>query len=70
MVNKKAKSARKAYEKTVKSSEPGEGKRFKALVKAAKAGGAKNPEAIAAAAGRKKYGNKKFAKMATKGKKK
>jgi hypothetical protein len=39
------------------------------MEKVAKAGGAKDPVAVAAAIGRKKYGAKKFAKMAAAGKK-
>ena len=42
----------------------GSGKRFKALTKKLK--GAKNPKALAASIGRKKYGVKKFAKLAKK----
>ena len=42
---------------------------FKAVEKAAKAGGAKNPAAVAASIGRKKYGKKKFQKAAAAGKK-
>ena len=48
----------------------GSGARFKAVAAEAKAGGAKNPEAVAAAIGRKKYGKKKMAKMAAAGRKK
>lgn len=40
------------------------------MAAAAKKGGAENPAAVAAAVGRKKYGAKKMAKMATKGRKK
>jgi hypothetical protein len=61
-------AARKAYEKA-KSSKLGSGKRFASVEKAAKAGGAKNPAAVAAAIGRKKYGKKRFQKMAAAGKK-
>jgi hypothetical protein len=46
----------------------GQGGRFAALKK--EAGGGEKGAAIAAAAGRKKYGNEKMAKMAAKGKKK
>lgn len=45
----------------------GEGGRFAAVAKAA--GGGKKGAAIAAMAGRAKYGNKKMAKMAAAGKK-
>ena len=49
----------------------GSGARFKALVKKiGKSGKVKNPAAVAAAIGRKKYGAKKFAKLAAKGRKK
>jgi len=44
----------------------GSGKRFKKLTKSLK--GARNPKALAAYIGRKKYGKKKFQKLATKGK--
>ena len=62
-------AARQAYQRAVKTSRPGQGRRFKALAKAAKAGGATNPEAVAAAVGRKKYGKKAFQRMAVAGKK-
>lgn len=42
---------------------------FKAVEKSAKAGGAENSAAVAAAVGRKKYGKEKFQKAAAKGKK-
>ena len=46
----------------------GEGGRFKALsAKIAKRKGVRNPDAIAAAIGRAKYGGKKMATMAAKG---
>ena len=48
----------------------GTGARFKAVERAAAASGAKNPAAVAAAVGRKKYGAKKFAKLAARGRKK
>jgi hypothetical protein len=48
----------------------GSGSRFKAIEKKAAASGAKNPAAVAAAAGDKKYGVKKMEKMAQAGKKK
>jgi hypothetical protein len=46
----------------------GSGARFKALEKYAAKSGAKNPAAVAAAAGIKKYGQKKMTKLAQKGK--
>ena len=45
----------------------GEGGRFAAVEASAKASGAKNPAAVAAAAGRKKYGAKKMAKLSAAG---
>lgn len=45
----------------------GAGGRFAAVEAAAKKSGARNPAAVAAAVGRKKYGATKMAKMAAKG---
>ena len=45
----------------------GSGARFKAIERAARKSGADNPAAVAAAAGRKKYGAKKMAKLAAAG---
>ena len=42
---------------------------FKAVAASAKKGGAKDPEAVAASIGRKKYGKEKFQEAASKGKK-
>lgn len=47
----------------------GGGGRFAKVAAAAKKGGAKNPAAVAAAIGIKKYGQKKMTKMAVAGKK-
>lgn len=47
----------------------GSGARFAAVEAQAKANGAKNPAAVAAAAGIKKYGKAKMEKMAQAGKK-
>jgi len=47
----------------------GSGKRFAKIEAEAKKSGAKDPAAVAAAAGMKKYGKKKMEKMAQKGKK-
>lgn len=63
----KVKAAEADYKKVAKKTPPGEGGRFKAMEKVAKAKGAKNPGALAAYIGRKKYGEKKFATMAKKG---
>jgi hypothetical protein len=46
----------------------GQGGRFAAVEKSAAASGAKNPAAVAAAAGRKKYGQKKMTQLSQKGK--
>ncbi|GIH26047.1 hypothetical protein Aph01nite_43570 [Acrocarpospora phusangensis] len=45
----------------------GSGKRFAALSRSLKARGARNPKALAAAIGRKKYGAKKMAAMSAAG---
>lgn len=45
----------------------GSGERFKEVEKSAAASGADNPGAVAAAIGRKKYGSKRMAEMASKG---
>jgi hypothetical protein len=47
----------------------GSGARFKKIEAEAKKSGAKNPAAVAAAAGIKKYGKTRMEKMAQKGKK-
>lgn len=46
----------------------GSGSRFKAVERSAKASGARDPAAVAAAAGRKKYGAKKMTSLSKKGK--
>lgn len=61
--------ARKDYEHAAAEHAAGEGSRFKALKKAVAAGGARNPGAVAASIGRKKFGKKKFQKMASEGRK-
>jgi len=61
---------RKNAAKVEKTAKLGSGKRFAAIEKSAAASGARNPAAVAAAAGRKKYGSKKMTAMAVKGKKK
>lgn len=53
---------------TEKKAKLGSGKRFKEVEASAKKSGAKNPAAVAAAAGIKKYGVKKMEEMAQKGK--
>lgn len=65
------KATRKAYQKAKKTSKLGSGKRFSTLSKSIEAEGKspKQAKAIAAAIGRKKYGAKKMASLARKGKK-
>ena len=62
-------ASRESYTGVVKTSRPGEGKRFQAIVEAARLAGAKNPEAVAAAIGRKKYGKKQMTKWSVAGRK-
>lgn len=45
----------------------GQGGRFAAVEESARESGARNPAAVAAAAGRKKYGQKKMTQMSLKG---
>lgn len=52
----------------MKKAKLGSGARFKAIEKKAAASGAKNPAAVAASAGIKKYGVKKMEKLAHAGK--
>lgn len=54
--------------KTAKKPKLGSGARFKAIEEKAAKYGATNPAAVAAAAGRKKYGNKKMTELAVAGK--
>lgn len=65
----KRQEARKAYQRA-KKKPVGEGSRFKAVEKSAKASGARNPAAVAAAVGRKKYGKKRMQRMAAAGRRK
>jgi hypothetical protein len=51
-----------------RKAKPGSGARFKKLTRSLKKKGTRNPKALAAWIGRKKYGKKKFQKLATKGK--
>jgi hypothetical protein len=58
-----------AEKKKAKKKAPlGQGSRFKAIEEKAKKSGATNPAAVAAAAGIKKYGEKKMVKLEQKGK--
>lgn len=45
----------------------GSGRRFEAVARSAAAGGARDPEAVAAAIGRKKYGKANMARLAAAG---
>lgn len=60
---------RKAAAKATKTAKLGTGKRFAAVEASAKASGARDPGAVAAAIGRKKFGAKKMGKMAAAGRK-
>lgn len=62
--------AKRIYEAKAKGTKPGTGKRFEAMVEALEAKGAKNPRALAAWIGRKKFGKKRFQQMAAAGRKK
>jgi hypothetical protein len=53
-----------------KKSKLGSGKRFAALSKSLKKKGVKDPDALAASIGRKKYGVKQMATLAAKGRSK
>jgi len=61
------KAARSKYEQA-KKKPLGEGSRFAAIEASAKASGAKNPAAVAAAAGRKAHGQKSMTRYSKKGK--
>ncbi len=71
MASKVAQSlARKAYIRAKKKYQPGQGGRFKALTKSIGARqGVKNPAAVAAWIGRKKYGQKQMTKWSVAGRK-
>lgn len=62
-------ATRKTASRVEKTAKLGSGKRFKAVEAEAKATGARNPAAVAAAAGRKKYGAKGMAKLSKAGRK-
>jgi hypothetical protein len=51
----------------IKKARLGSGERFEAVAEAARKSGAKDPEAVAAAVGRKTLGKAKFQKLAAKG---
>ena len=62
-------AARKHAQDVEDSTPLGEGGRFKAVEESAAASGARNPAAVAAAIGRKKYGQKRMTQMSVAGKK-
>lgn len=62
-------AAREKYQKAAAENPPGEGSRFKAVEAAAAAGGARNPGAVAAAIGRRKYGKAGMARLSAQGRK-
>ncbi len=65
----KRRKARAAYKRVVKTSKPGSGKRFAALTKSISLGKrVRNPAAVAASIGRKKY-HAGFQKMSARGRK-
>ena len=70
-IGKEIKMAGKKRVGLKRSGQPklGSGKRFKNLTAKLTKQGAKNPKALAAAIGRKKFGAKKMAAMAKKGRK-
>lgn len=57
-----------ARKRRARKPKAGSGERFKALVRKLR-GKVKDPKAVAASIGRKKYGRKRFAEMAAKGRK-
>lgn len=61
--------AAREYKAKTKGTKPGSGKRFAAMTTALKKKGARNPKALAAWIGRRKYGPKRMAKMAATGRK-
>lgn len=65
----KATALAEAHKRVMKETKPGGGQRFKSLKRKLKKKGARNPGALAAWVGRKKYGKKKFQEMSAKGRK-
>jgi len=61
--------AKKATRTTKRKPKLGTGARFKAVERSAKAGGARNPAAVAATAGREKYGQAKMTQLSVAGRK-
>ena len=66
---KERRAARKEQKRVQKTAKLGSGKRFAAVEKAAAAGGARDPGAVAATAGRRKHGKAKMAKWSAAGRK-
>ena len=68
MINRS--SIRQQIMKAPKKRKPklGSGARYKKLTRSLKKSGARDPKSLAAWIGRKKYGKKKFQKLAAKGK--
>lgn len=64
----KRRQLRKEQKRVQKTAKLGSGARFAALEKSVAAGGARNPGAVAAAIGRRKYGKARFQGLATRGK--
>lgn len=56
-----------AYKRVAEKTPAGEGSRFAALVAVLQAKGCRDPKAVAAAIGRKKYGAKKMSQFSAKG---
>jgi len=61
--------AERAYREARRKYKPGEGGRFQALVRLLRARGAKNPRALAAWIGRRRYGSRRMAQWAARGRK-
>jgi len=62
-----ATAAAEAHRRVMKRTKPGTGARFKSLVKQLKRKGVRNPKALAAWIGRRKYGKARFQRMAVAG---
>ena len=70
MASKRLKELMAKQKRVQKTARLGSGARFEALEESiATRGGIRNPAAVAASIGRKKYGSKRFAQLATKGRK-
>ena len=58
---------RAQQQRTQRTARPGSGARFRALERSIAAGGARNPGAVAAAIGRRKFGNRRFNQLSAMG---